>query len=378
MKLLISIILLLPACIASAQIDIRYNSPRPGDEIIKQQVEYKDPGRDGSNVIWDFGKLESINDEYSLVYSEPYLIDKSQYIMGRDTIPSKEIKQGELLIGTEHNTMYYYRIKDNALWVLGHENPATILKYDRPMLSMAYPTHYGQSQSKEYTSKGLYSSRIPFETSGNVQIQADAFGSIILPDGDTLSHVMRTRTTQTIEETIKKISGENVTLNTTVETYKWHAKGYRYPIFETVKAYRQGSDQETQFNTAFFFPPQDHFYLDDDKENLAVLDSLWNLNQKAEEIDTGNTTKPTPLTYNFYPNPVETQLHIECLLEASSDITITLHSLDGRLMKTIKDPKQPQGLYHKTIDCSGLSQGTYILKIQTDNNPITTDKIIKK
>lgn len=120
MKLLTSIILLLPACIVSAQIDIRYNSPRPGDELIKQQVEYKDPGRDGANVIWDFGKLESINDEYSLVYSEPYLIDKSQYIMGRDTIPSKEIKQGELLIGTEHNTMYYYRIKDNALWILGH------------------------------------------------------------------------------------------------------------------------------------------------------------------------------------------------------------------------------------------------------------------
>jgi hypothetical protein len=27
------------------------NAPRPGDELTKQQVEYKDPGRSGENVL---------------------------------------------------------------------------------------------------------------------------------------------------------------------------------------------------------------------------------------------------------------------------------------------------------------------------------------
>ena len=35
----------------TAQIVQRYNSLRSGDEIIKQQVEFKDPGREGENVI---------------------------------------------------------------------------------------------------------------------------------------------------------------------------------------------------------------------------------------------------------------------------------------------------------------------------------------
>ena len=59
----------------TAQIVQRYNRPRSGDEIIKQQVEFKDPGREGENVIWDFGKLKSINNRYSLTYSSPDLLD---------------------------------------------------------------------------------------------------------------------------------------------------------------------------------------------------------------------------------------------------------------------------------------------------------------
>lgn len=379
MKYLCSIFLLLYALIASAQIDIRYNISRAGDELIKQQVEYKDPGREGQNVIWDFGKLKSINDEYSLVYTSPYLIDKSKYILGWDTIPSKEVKDGELIIGTEHNTMYYYRIKDNGMYVLGHENPTTILKYTQPMLFMTYPTNYKQAKTEEYTSKGLYSSRIPFNTNGNIQIHADAFGKIVLPSGDTLNHVLRIKTIQTIQETIKKISGEQIEVSTILESYKWYAKGYRYPIFETVKSYKAEDKENTNgFETAFFFPPQDHLYLDDDPDNLAVLDSLWNMNQKAEEIDTNNPIKQTPLTYNFYPNPVETILNIEYFIEQPTPVTITLYSLDGRLVKTTNRKSQLQGLYHEQIDCTTLSQGTYILKIQTNTNTLTSDKIVKK
>ena len=35
---------------------------RAGDEIIKQQVVYKDPGRTGENVLWDFSRLTSVDD----------------------------------------------------------------------------------------------------------------------------------------------------------------------------------------------------------------------------------------------------------------------------------------------------------------------------
>ena len=102
MKSLIVLLLLCPLVLCG-QITLQYNGLRSGDEILKQQVDYKDPGRDGENVIWDFGKLKSINDEYSLVYSSPVLQEKSYYVMGYDTIQAKNTDQNSLIIGTEHN-----------------------------------------------------------------------------------------------------------------------------------------------------------------------------------------------------------------------------------------------------------------------------------
>ncbi len=373
MKKLVLILLSLYTLVSYGQIVYPLNGLRAGDEIVKQQVEYKDPGRDGENVIWDFSKLESINDEYTLSYTEPYLINKDTYILGKDTILSKDVSSNELIIGTEHNTMYYYCLKNNKLWLLGHENPTTLLHYDKPLLTNIYPTNYKESMVDTYHSEGLYSSRIPFQTEGQVQIEADAYGMMILPSGDTLNHVLRTKTIQSIQEAGKE-------KQTILETYKWYSKGYRYPVFETVRTYeKQDTIESRKFETAFYFPPQDHFYLDHDKENLAVLDSLWNIGQKPEEIpDPTQPSNQLPLTYNFYPNPVVDYLTVEYYLEQVTPVSIMIYSLEGKLVKTINKPKQNSGLLVEKIDCNSLSKGTYILNIQTNINQPTSNKIIKQ
>jgi hypothetical protein len=61
------------------------------------------------------------------------------YVAGLDTIPIESVADGELFAGTEHYTMYYYRLQDSHLHTLGHENPTTLLQYDTPLLSMVYP-----------------------------------------------------------------------------------------------------------------------------------------------------------------------------------------------------------------------------------------------
>lgn len=40
--------------------------PRANDTIVKQCVEYRDPGRSGPNVLWNFSELELLNDAYTL------------------------------------------------------------------------------------------------------------------------------------------------------------------------------------------------------------------------------------------------------------------------------------------------------------------------
>lgn len=380
MKALHFFILIFCPLLLFGQINLQHNGLRSGDELIKQQVDYKDPGRSGENVIWDFGKLKSVNDEYSLVYSSPVLQEDSYYVMGYDTIQYKDIDKNSLIIGTEHNTMYYYQIKDNQLLLLGHENPTNLLHYTQPIVTATYPTNYKQSQTNSYQSEGIYSGKIPFDTKGSVRTQADAYGALILPTGDTLSHILRIKTVQSISEIIRSINPEmNDSLEMVVESYKWYSKGYRYPIFETIKALNTTDSLNIQeYQTAFFFPPQEHLYLDDDKDNLAVLDSLWNIehNNNMGNPTTGSETN-IKLSYNFYPNPVESQLTLEYYLENLTTVNVTIYSMDGKLIKSLVMGKLDKGLHTQYIDCSNLSKGTYILKIQA-NEKVISDKFIKR
>lgn len=181
------------------QINEQHNRIRIGDEIVKQQVEFKEPGEAGVNQLWDFSKLKTINDSYSLTYSLPTLQADSLYIMGYDTFAKKDIADDELIVGTEHNTMYYYRLKDNILYLLGHENPSVKLQYTEPVPVMYYPISFNEPEKgMVYTSKGLYSSTIKMSTGGTSGIVADAFGKMILPRGDTISPVLRLKTIKTI------------------------------------------------------------------------------------------------------------------------------------------------------------------------------------
>ena len=371
-------ILILTSTGVFGQINHQYNSPRSGDTLVKQQVEFKDPGREGEYVIWDFGTLKSVNEEYTLDYTSLELINDQYYIIGNDTIYIQDGDLAEYLVGTEHSTMYYLEKKQSSLDVLGHQNATTSLKYYPNMLSMAYPANYKESWSKPYRSEGLYSCRIPFESDGEIQQMADAYGVMVLPSGDTLKNVMRVKTLQTINETIFNVNGEvNTRLSMNVENYKWYSKGYRYPIFETVKTISGDSVHVSEFSTAFFFPPQEHLYLDTDPDNLAVLDSLWNIEHKIPDHTTEEGKPDVNFSYNFYPNPVETMLTVEYYLEQASSVTISLYNMDGRLVKTIAKPISPAGISTQQIDCSALPKGTYIISIGT-NNKVVADKILKK
>ncbi|MDR1369134.1 MAG: T9SS C-terminal target domain-containing protein [Dysgonamonadaceae bacterium] len=338
------------------------NLPRGGDEIVKQQVQYKDPGRSGENVIWNFGQLQSVNDEYTLTYSEPYLIGDSIYIMGMDTIPVSELSDDYLFTGTEHYTMYYYRFTDSCLWTLGHENAATLLQYNPPLLSGVFPMKYGESHIATYGSQGVYSGSVPFEMEGAVKIEADAFGMMLLPSCDTLKQVMRTSALQTFSELLLTEAGDSVTVNTRLETCRWYSKGYRYPIFETIRNIVSRDSTETgRFETAFFYPPQEHYYLDEDEENLAQLEEAEN----GEENESG-TWKG--LSYNIFPNPAKSFLEVELYLPRPATVRIQLRTTMGLIVKEENRGLVQAGeICHSLLDVYTLPVNDYILDIWLDD-----------
>lgn len=377
LTLLMSIGFILPVC---GQLNTLHNHFRPGDILVKQQVEYKEPGQVGTNQLWDFSKLKTINEEYTLSYSLPPLEGDSVYILGDTRYKKKEVKDNELIVGTEHNTMYYYRLTNDSLLQQGHENPSVVLKYASPMVLMHFPLNYGQVIASAYTSQGLYSGTVEIRTKGKMTTTADAYGKIILPSGDTLSPVLRVKTTQTIYD----IPGEgSFTVNESdnkgkaLETCCWYSKGYRYPVFETVRNINL-SDSTEIFSTAFFFPPQDHLYLDTDPENQALLDELW----KGTESDTINqgvksVSLKDIMDCKLYPNPVESMLNLEYELKEDAKVSFELYSIEGIPVKKVKAKSQRAGMYYESIDCSGLHPKNYVLRIMA-NGIFVNEIVIKK
>jgi hypothetical protein len=357
------------------QITQKNNALRNGDEIIKQQVEYKSPGRSGEQVIWDFSKLKTTNDEYKLSYASPWLNEDTCYVIARDTIHYSRVKENDLIISTEHYTNYFYQVQEGKLWLLGHRNAVSQM-YNKPAIpQLNYPFNYGDSIRALYASQTIYSGTEKMPVEGDIRVSADAQGTIILPGRDTLHQVLRVKSIQTIREIPDsgKIARGLTPLNIRTETHKWYAPGYRYPVFETIENINVSDTAETTYySTSFYYPPADHYYLDTDTANQALIDSI------ANHPSTPKSWAEENFSYNYYPNPIQGHtLYLEYLLKADADISISLHSSVNGLQRQIPKKQQTAGLYTESIDLVGLTPGTYILRFHIKDETVS-DVILKR
>ena len=52
------------------QLDKFHNRICIGDSLIKQQIEYIDPGKPGKNITWDLSQAQVIREEYPIIYQK--------------------------------------------------------------------------------------------------------------------------------------------------------------------------------------------------------------------------------------------------------------------------------------------------------------------
>ncbi len=361
-------------CPLSAQhkLESRLNNFRAEDEIIKQQVDYKDPGRSGKNVLWDFSRLHPVNPEYSLTYMPPLLEDETTIVMGKDTLWKAEVDPANLTIGVEHGTMYYYQLKGDSLLLLGHENPLTLMHHRQPVLLMRYPFGYGDSLSTHYHSDALYSSSHLIQTRGDLSVHGDAYGMMILPNKDTLLQVIRVRTVQHIADRDTIRQEGDTPLNMEIETCRWYAKGYRYPVFETTRTTNlHDSIRSESFSTAFFYPPQEHYYLEEDEANRRVLE------KENNEDNEGHTNPWEGLTYNFYPNPVINNLEMEFFMPREGHVRMQMINRMGLTIWKEDFGTWSPGTHTTSVFMASFGKGEYILNIWLDDYLIG-EKIVKR
>jgi len=320
------------------------NIPYVGDSIVKQQMEYADPGTAGKQITWDFRGVRPVNDEYILLYKSA----------SEDT--SK-------IVGIEHHTIYRYEIRHDSLLHTGYENTTTYMEFIEPELQMKYSFHYGDTIRSHFKGIGEYCHRIPLNVEGNTTIMADAVGTLYTPQGLELKNVLRVKSVRDYVET-----GVD-SLQMQLETYSWYAWGNRYPVFETVKTSTQkvGSEETEHKVASFFFHPE---------EQAAILTDTTRWEQ--------DDTYPPDLTVDdilancrLMPNPVQSFLQIDYELMQSATVSFSLYDAKGLLETATPPIRHDAGHYAESIEMSRYPKGAYLL-YATVNGMVKIFHLLKK
>lgn len=333
------------------QLKMYENSFQAGDKLIKQQVEYKDPGSSGRELSWDFSMTHEVNDEYELSYFIP---DSSKM---------------DTLCGLEHNSRYYFQLKNDTLFSLGFENSNTKIDYLNPEAKLKFPFNYGDTLYSEFNGLGEYSHFQVIKVNGYTKVVADAIGKMKLPNNELIDDALRIRTFRHYMETGRD------SVEMTIDSYSWYGKQYRYPLFESIKTtLNRKGDSKTEFGesyndtiiytTSFYYPPE-----------LQTDQSLTDSTLLKENSPMGPYQIFTEACYQ--PNPVETNLYIKYKLTQPAQIWFSVHNSMGLPIKQTTPKSQMEGFNQETINMSGLMPGGYELYVHVDDMVIR-EVIIKK
>jgi hypothetical protein len=318
------------------------NAYRAADNIIKQQVEFKDPGSSGKNLLWDFSMVQPINEEYSLNYFIPDSTNMTR------------------LCGQEHNTRYYYHQVHDTLQTVGFENYTTSMEYSVPELRMHFPFVYGDTLFSNFIGKGEYCHRNQLAIKGYTRVIADAEGDLKLPEFETVKKALRVRTLRHYTETGKD------SVEMTLDTYSWYAAGIRYPVFESIKTtYSKKGDKKddkgesmndtTVFSTSFFYPPKKQTsQVQTDPIPVETSDELLGVAAVFTEA-------------HYMPNPVLDNLKIDYKLTRKAKVWFTIHNNIGIQLIATSPLNGEEGYYNTSVNMSSLNTGVYSLYIHVDD-----------
>jgi hypothetical protein len=320
------------------------NLPHVGDSIVKQQVDYIDPGIGGTNILWNFQTVKPVNNYYNLKY----------VALTADSTCFE---------GVEHSTIYRYKVHKDSLYHTGYENSTTYMNYTKPELKLKFPFKKGDTISSNFVGEGEYCHRINLHVSGKTKVLADASGTLYAPLGLTFKNVLRVKSIREYMQT----GVDSVSMY--LECYSWYVKDNRYPVFETVKATtKKTGKQEVEYKVAsFFYPPQKQVTLLADTTNWHKVYS----DEKETNIDL------LFLNCSISPNPVESEVKIEYDLNEDATISFTVFDNMGRAKATLPSSSKTAGHYEEMLDLSGYMAGIYPVIVEV-NGQTKTYKIIKR
>lgn len=338
---------------------------RRGDCVVKQQISYVPLGRRGSHVLWNLSDVEVQNGRYC-----------------QNFIKTPE-NPDNVVTGIEHGTRYHYATMGDTLVVRGVENNGLRMVYDEMPAELRFPLQLGTELQGLYHGRGVCSGNRPFREFGEYHVKADAEGTLLLPSGDTLHHVIRVHSVRktgtrfydndsicdgsrlvkfTRDSVLQAMRRDSMTIN---ENYRWYAPGYRYPVLETVAV---GSTERQLRTTAFLFAPEE--------QAVAYTDEVNQPLRKSHSF--GGIGNDVGFKYNITRSDGNEQIRLDYILEHESMVSCQLVTAGGAVVWQQPTSRLSAGTYTAEIPSEAVRQGVNLLSFKVDGKIFTEKFTVRK
>ncbi|MBQ7157210.1 MAG: hypothetical protein IJR86_05405, partial [Bacteroidaceae bacterium] len=326
-------------------IDYATNAPRIGDVCKRQQVEYFNCGNGGHDVIWDFRGLSATGK-----------VDVTYYLNIGDSV----------LAAADSERMCKYTLINDTLRMVGYETPLIEMSYSVPQICMTYPFDYGHGISNCFDGQGKYCGELLMHHCGTMIVEADAEGSVMVADGDTLCNVIRVHTLSTnslgmYAATDTLLSDSSNVKQEIEEKYSWYVRGYRYPMYETVcVSYYDKMNPVSSIRKAYRYLPDNQSFLKDSVNERMLMEDSLALENGLDVFRYGVE----------YCNGT-----LKVVYDADIDVSIDalVCNKQGVLYMRKKECQLAGSDYQMTFDCTGLRNDEYILYMNV-NGKVYSEK----
>ncbi len=354
--------------VAKAQpcINSEANAAKVGDRYTVSQIAYTNAGRKGENVLWNMSGVKETGNSH-----------KIRCIGARDTAKFAVVNDKTTLVYEQHG---------DTLLQTGYRTRLTSATFDKPIVQLRYPVHYGDSVSGVYSGSGIYSNSIRFGEYGWYASKADSYGTLITPDGDTLRNVLRIQSHryvinrfQSVADSLPVFTPDSIShyIQTgkyvqKVTTTQWYAEGYRYPVVTTVLT-NVGIDGGNSMAAAYYCPPSEQQTLSDE-ENETVR-HRQKIHSGGSEQGIGTTN--SGFGYNVYAYDDGTGIKVEYTLLRAATVSATVATVGGISLYSMPQRKQEANVYSFDIKADGIGKSAILLNFFVDGK-VYQEKIVLK
>lgn len=313
-------------------------TPQAGDMLEIFLVEDPDftHGPGGVGITWNFSAVsspETLTAVFKEVANTPY-----EVFFPESTIALEY--ETPLPVGSFNYKYEFFSATSNSWTQNGIVNSADLpIRFDDPELLMMYPFEYLDEFVDDFSTT-FEQGEHTISRSGTITVQADGYGSLVLPDYE-VDEVLRLHV---LREYVDEVVGTGISFNISVETYAWYAPDLAYPVLS----------------------------ISTETVNDSPINAVSTINYMRPAGSVGIDTELTAQTQMIvYPNPATDQAFIAYDLSAPSDVTLNVYNLFGQLVSSEMSSFQNAGRHQIGIDVRQFVTGLYIAELVIDGHSVS-------